>query len=52
MVSDSKPVMRLDAANGVGAGRVVDLLEHIGDIMNIEVCNDGSHGKLNHMVNE
>ncbi|XP_019864406.1 PREDICTED: phosphoacetylglucosamine mutase-like [Amphimedon queenslandica] len=49
VVSDSKPVMKLDAANGVGAGRVIELLEHIGDIMNIEVYNDGTNGELNYM---
>lgn len=52
VASDSKPVMKLDAANGVGAGRVTDLLEHVGDIMNVEVYNDGTSGELNYMVNK
>ena len=42
--------MKLDAANGVGAGRVKDLLDYIGDVMSIEIYNDGTIGKLNHMV--
>lgn len=44
--------MKLDAANGVGAGQVRGLLEHIGDIMSILVYNDGTNGKLNYMVSE
>lgn len=42
--------MKLDAANGVGAGRAKDLLEYIRDLMSIEVYNDGTNGKLNYMV--
>ena len=42
----------LDAANGVGAGRVSKLLEYIGDLVDIQIFNDGSSGKLNFMVSQ
>ncbi len=45
-----KPVLVLDAANGVGAGRVTKLLDYIGHLIDIEVHNDGSSGRLNYMV--
>ena len=45
-----KPVLKLDAANGVGAGRVKELMKYMSDVLTVEVYNDGSSGKLNYMV--
>ena len=45
-----KPKLKLDGANGVGADRVKSLMSHIGDIVDIQVYNDGTTGKLNYMV--
>nr|XP_054766449.1 phosphoacetylglucosamine mutase-like [Lytechinus pictus] len=40
----------LDGANGVGALKVMQFLNHMeSSILNITVCNDGSNGKLNEM---
>ncbi|CAL1542129.1 unnamed protein product [Lymnaea stagnalis] len=38
----------LDLANGVGAPKVRELLKHLNGSLNINLCNDGSSGKLNH----
>ena len=41
----------LDGANGVGALKVMQFLNHLEtSLLNITVCNDGSNGKLNEMV--
>eukprot|EP00057_Strongylocentrotus_purpuratus_P007207 XP_011661681.1 PREDICTED: phosphoacetylglucosamine mutase [Strongylocentrotus purpuratus] len=40
----------LDGANGVGALKVMQFLNHLEtSLLNITVCNDGSNGKLNEM---
>lgn len=44
--------MKLDGANGVGASKVVKLMERMqssaaGDWLDIQVYNDGSTGVLN-----
>ena len=42
--------VRLDGANGVGAGKVKSLMEHMrGDTLVVDVCDDES-GTLNHKV--
>lgn len=42
--------VRLDGANGVGAGKVKSLMQHIrGDALVVEVCDDES-GTLNDKV--
>ncbi|WAR21522.1 AGM1-like protein [Mya arenaria] len=38
----------IDAANGVGAGKVLELAKHLGESLTINVLNDGTNGKLNH----
>ena len=42
--------MKLDAANGVGAGRVEELNKHLGGRLKVLVYNDGTSGQLNYMV--
>ncbi|XP_077992363.1 phosphoacetylglucosamine mutase-like [Glandiceps talaboti] len=37
----------LDGANGVGALKVQQLMEHLNNTINVTVFNDGSQGKLN-----
>ena len=45
------PDVRLDAANGVGALKMAKMITFIDSTeLKIEICNDGSTGKLNYMV--
>ncbi|KAG0441449.1 hypothetical protein HPB47_015945, partial [Ixodes persulcatus] len=44
------PFIRLDGANGVGAVKIKTLLPHLGGLLKIETFNDGTQGRLNHMV--
>ena len=39
--------IKLDGANGVGAGKIKELVKHLQGSLSIMVCNDGSTGKLN-----
>lgn len=39
--------LKLDCANGVGAISIKQFLEYCGAVINVQVCNDGSSGKLN-----
>lgn len=41
------PVVKLDGANGVGALKIRKLGRHLQGTLSLEVCNDGSNGKLN-----
>lgn len=41
----------VDAANGVGAPKLRQMLAYLQDNLQIDVCNDGSTGKLNYKVN-
>ncbi|KAK0055316.1 phosphoacetylglucosamine mutase [Biomphalaria pfeifferi] len=41
------PELYLDLANGVGAPKLQQLCAYLGDVLNINVCNNGS-GKLNY----
>ena len=46
-----KPTVCLDCANGVGAIAMLELVKYLQDAdIKFELFNDGSHGKLNHMV--
>jgi len=46
-----RPVVCLDCANGVGAVAVSELVKYLHAVdVKFDVYNDGSHGKLNHMV--
>jgi len=42
----------LDCANGVGAVAVSQLVKYLHSVdIKFDIYNDGSQGKLNHMVN-
>lgn len=41
--------IKLDGANGIGAIKIKLLQKYLGNTLNIELYNDGSKGKLNHM---
>lgn len=41
------PLIKIDAANGVGAGKIIELNNHLRGSLAIVLCNDGSNGKLN-----
>lgn len=41
--------MYVDGANGIGALKLKELLEHIGNLP-IMIFNDGTHGVLNFQV--
>ncbi|XP_021369123.1 phosphoacetylglucosamine mutase-like isoform X2 [Mizuhopecten yessoensis] len=43
-----KLTLKLDGANGVGAQKARQLSPYISDYLSIDICNDGSTGKLNH----
>ena len=47
---DAPITVKLDAANGVGAGKVEGLNKYLGGRLKVLVYNDGSKGELNHMV--
>ncbi|XP_050398269.1 phosphoacetylglucosamine mutase [Patella vulgata] len=38
----------VDAANGVGAPKLRSLLSHLSDLLDVQVFNDGSEGRLNY----
>ena len=45
------PVVCLDCANGVGAVVMSQLIKHLHTVdIKFDIYNDGSQGKLNHMV--
>lgn len=54
MTPNAKPLESLvvDAANGVGASKMVRLHEHLSDLLPLEIFNDGSKGQLNEKVRE
>lgn len=41
------PVVKVDGANGVGALKVRRFVKYLQGTLSIELCNDGSSGKLN-----
>jgi hypothetical protein len=41
---------RLDAANGVGANKVKLLIPYLENLLQIDLKNDGTTGKLNYQV--
>ena len=42
--------VQVDGANGVGALKMREMLNHLGSSIKIDVQNDGTTGKLNHLV--
>lgn len=42
--------LAIDAANGVGAQKLVNLQERLPDIIKFEIFNDGTKGRLNEKV--
>ena len=40
----------VDGANGVGAPKLGSLMPYLNGMLGIEITNDGSSGKLNHMA--
>ena len=49
----------MDCANGVGAIALTQLINCLhtdadaaddADVITLDICNDGSHGELNHLV--
>ena len=53
MTPGAKPceTLAIDAANGIGAQKLVHLRQAIGDLLPIEIFNDGTKGYLNEKVN-
>ncbi|XP_060069488.1 phosphoacetylglucosamine mutase-like isoform X2 [Ylistrum balloti] len=47
--SSYKTALKLDTANGVGAYKAHLLTQYISDYLTIDICNDGSSGKLNYL---
>ncbi|KAL5254293.1 hypothetical protein ACHWQZ_G013918 [Mnemiopsis leidyi] len=45
--SESKPSIKVDCANGVGAKSLRSLAPLLSDYIDLVICNDGSNGKLN-----
>ena len=45
-------LLAIDAANGIGAQKLIYLRQTLSDILPIEVFNDGTKGHLNEKVNE
>jgi len=54
MTPDAKRpgLLAIDAANGVGAQKLVDLRQRLADFLPIEIFNDGTIGHLNEQVNK
>ncbi|XP_033757116.1 phosphoacetylglucosamine mutase-like isoform X2 [Pecten maximus] len=44
-----KSTLTLDAANGIGAPKAYKLTSYLADYLTIDICNDGSSGKLNYL---
>lgn len=42
--------LAVDAANGIGAQKLVELKQRLGDMLPIEIFNDGTKGHLNEKV--
>lgn len=40
-------IFQVDCANGVGAVALREIAARVADVLDIEICNDGSTGKLN-----
>ena len=43
-------MVMVDGANGVGAPKLRSLMPYLNGMLGIEITNDGSSGKLNHMA--
>ena len=44
----SQGILKIDCANGVGAKKLEILKERLGDILTMEIYNDGGSGQLNY----
>ena len=44
------PKLTVDGANGIGALKMAQFKDHLESVLDVRVVNDGSSGKLNHMV--
>jgi len=44
--------LAIDAANGIGAQKLVYLRQSLSDLLPIEIFNDGTKGHLNEKVNQ
>lgn len=44
------PKLVLDAANGIGANKVKLLIPYLENLLQIDLKNDGTTGKLNYQV--
>jgi hypothetical protein len=44
--------LAIDAANGIGAQKLVYLHQSLPDLLPIEIFNDGTKGHLNEKVNK
>ena len=42
--------MSVDGANGIGAGKMREIMAHIKGLIDVKVFNDGSSGRLNFEV--
>lgn len=42
----------VDGANGVGGIKIKEMMKHLGDVIDVTACNDGSSGTLNEGVRE
>jgi hypothetical protein len=53
MTPGAKPsgTLAIDAANGIGAQKLVYLRQTLADLLPIEIFNDGTIGRLNEKVN-
>lgn len=45
-----RPQLWLDGANGVGALKMRQMLQHLQGLLSVNIFNDGSSGKLNDLV--
>lgn len=45
-----EPRLWIDGANGIGALKMKEMMNSLGNLLHVVIFNDGSSGKLNHMV--
>lgn len=45
-----EPRVWIDGANGIGALKMKEMMKSLGSLLQVVIFNDGSSGKLNHMV--
>lgn len=52
MGCNSVSKVTVDGANGIGGIKIKEMMKHLGDVMDVTACNDGSSGTLNEGVRE